>query len=89
MLGTTWGLFGHDWVLTTPALTVVVTFLLPLHTQVIGHVADTASRSSLSGSHLGGTRVQLLFDAAAAVVVLLTNRALSLYKPRGITRPGW
>lgn len=70
-------------------LTVLATFLLVLHMQVADHVADAAARTSLSASDLGGMRVQLVFDAAAAVVVLLTNTALSAYKPRGITRYGW
>ncbi|MFJ9011684.1 hypothetical protein [Streptomyces canus] len=88
-LGTTWGLFRHYWVLAKLALTLVATFLLMLHMQVADRVADTASRGSLSGSDLHGMRVQLVFDAAAAVAVLLTTTALSIYKPRGITRYGW
>jgi hypothetical protein len=88
-LGTTWGLFRQYWVLAKLLLTVLATFLLLLHMQVADHVADTAARTSLSASDLGGMRVQLVFDAAAAVVVLLTNTALSIYKPRGITRYGW
>lgn len=88
-LGTTWGLFRHYWVLAKLVLTVLATFLLVLHMQVADQVADTAARTSPSGSDLGGLRVQLVFDAAAAVVVLLTNTALSVYKPRGITRYGW
>ncbi|MDO0911223.1 hypothetical protein QQM39_10255 [Streptomyces sp. DT2A-34] len=88
-LGTTWGLSRHYWVLAKLALTVVATLLLLLHMQVVDHVADTAARTSLSGGDLGGMRDQLVFDAAAAVVVLLTNTALSIYKPRGLTRYGW
>ncbi|GLW47513.1 hypothetical protein Stsp02_31750 [Streptomyces sp. NBRC 14336] len=88
-LGTTWGLFRHYWVLAKLALTVLATFLLVLHMQVADHVAEAAALTSLSASDLGGMRVQLVFDAAAAVVVLLTNTALSVYKPRGITRYGW
>ncbi|MFJ5730364.1 hypothetical protein [Streptomyces paradoxus] len=88
-LGTPWGLLRHYWVLAKLALTVVATFLLLLHMQVVDHVADTAARTSLSGSDLDGMRVQLVLDAAAAVVVLLANTALSIYKPRGITRYGW
>ncbi|EKX64789.1 hypothetical protein Sipo8835_40305 [Streptomyces ipomoeae] len=88
-LGTTWGLLRHYWVLAKLALTVMATFLLLLHMQVVDHVANTAARTNLSGSDLGGMRAQLVFDAAAAVVVLLTTTALSVYKPRGITRYGW
>ncbi|MFF0051685.1 hypothetical protein [Streptomyces sp. NPDC005498] len=88
-LGTPWGMLRHYWVLAKLVLTVVATFLLLLHMQVADHVADAAARTLLSGSDLDGMRVQLVFDAAAAVVVLLTTTALSIYKPRGITRYGW
>jgi hypothetical protein len=88
-LGTPWGLLRHYWVLAKLALTVLATFLLLLHMQVVDHVAHTAARTDLSGSGLGGMRVQLVFDAAAAVAVLLTTTALSIYKPRGVTRHGW
>ncbi|WP_280892746.1 hypothetical protein [Streptomyces sp. LBL] len=57
--------------------------------QIADRVADAAARGPLSGSELHGMRVQLLFDAAAAVAALLTTTALSIYKPRGITRYGW
>jgi hypothetical protein len=56
--------------------------------RVADQVADAAARTSLSGGDLDGMRIQLVADAAA-VVVLLTTTALSVYKPRGITRYGW
>ncbi|MEU1596020.1 hypothetical protein ABZ468_24985 [Streptomyces sp. NPDC005708] len=88
-LGSTWGLFRHYWVLAKLVLTVLATFLLLLHMQVVSQVADAAARTNLSASNLGGMRVQLVADAAAAVAVLVTTTALSIYKPRGITRYGW
>ncbi|MGC9539595.1 hypothetical protein [Streptomyces sp. UG1] len=88
-LGTTWGLLRHYWVLVKLALTVLATFLLLVHMQVVDHVADTAAQMDLSGSQLDGMRMQLVFDAAAGVAVLLTATALSIYKPRGVTRYGW
>lgn len=88
-LGTAWGLLRHYWVLAKLALTVVAAFLLLLHMQVVEHMAHAAARTNLSGSDLSGMRVQLVFDAAAAVAVLLTTTALSVYKPRGITLYGW
>ncbi|GAA3841366.1 hypothetical protein [Streptomyces chiangmaiensis] len=84
-LGTTWGLLRHYWVLAKLVLTVLATFLLLLHMQV----AAAAARTNLSGSDLSGMRIQLVADAAAAVAVLLTTTALSIYKPRGITKYGW
>ncbi|AVH54789.1 MULTISPECIES: hypothetical protein [Streptomyces] len=88
-LGTTWGLFRHYWLLAKLALTALATFLLLLHMQVADQVADAAARTNLTGTDLGGMRGQLVFDAAAALVVLLTTTALSVFKPRGITRYRW
>ncbi|MBC9726005.1 hypothetical protein [Streptomyces sp. TRM68367] len=88
-LGTVWGLLRHYWVLAKLALTVVATLLLLLHMQVAGRVAEAAARTDLSGGDLRGMRVQLVVDAAAAVAVLLTTTALSICKPRGLTRYGW
>lgn len=88
-LGTTWGLFRHYWVLFKLLITVVATVLLLVHMQVAGHVADAAATTNLSGGDLVGMRVQLLADAAAALLVLLVAVALSVYKPKGLTRYGW
>ncbi|MFD8376303.1 hypothetical protein ACFV2Z_37070 [Streptomyces sp. NPDC059688] len=88
-LGTSWGRLRHYWVLVKLALTAVATLLLLVHMQVVDRVAGAAARMELSGSGLGGMRVQLVVDAAAAVGVLLAATALSVYKPRGITRYGW
>ncbi|MET9817328.1 MULTISPECIES: hypothetical protein [unclassified Streptomyces] len=43
---------------------------------------------SLAGTDLEGMRVQLVADAAAAVLVLLVAVVLSVFKPRGMTRHG-
>ena len=37
---------------------------------------------------LRGLRIQLVGDATGALVVLLVNTVLSIYKPRGMTRRG-
>lgn len=61
-----------------------------MHTQVAGHVADVAAGTNLSSSDLVRMTIQLLADAdAAALLVLLVAVALSVYKPRGLTRYGW
>ncbi|CAM5582487.1 hypothetical protein ACTFBT_05755 [Streptomyces microflavus] len=88
-LGTSWGLFRHYWVLFKLLITVIATFLLLLHMQVASHVADVAAETNLSSSDLVGMRIQLLADAAAALLVLLVAVTLSVYKPRGLTRHGW
>jgi len=87
-LGTSWGLFRHYWVLFKLLITVVATVLLLVHMQVARHVADLAAETNLSSGDLVGMRVQLLADAAAALLVLLVAVTLSVYKPRGLTRYG-
>ncbi|MET0397354.1 MAG: hypothetical protein ABW277_11060 [Longimicrobiaceae bacterium] len=88
-LGTPWGLFRHYWVLAKLVLTLVATLLLLLHAQPIGYVAGVAAETTLSGGDLRGLRIQLVADAGAALLVLLVATALSVYKPRGMTRYGW
>jgi uncharacterized membrane protein len=87
-LGTAWGLFRHYWVLIKLVLTVGATLLLLLHMQPVTYVAAVAAKTTLSSTDLRSVRLQLVFDAGAALVVLLTATALSIYKPRGLTRYG-
>lgn len=88
-LGTPWGLLRHYWVIFKLLLTAAAALLLLLHTQPIGYVADAAASGTLAPGDLHAVRVQLLFDACAALAVLLTTTALSVFKPRGITPYGW
>jgi hypothetical protein len=87
-LGTTWGLFRHYWVLLKFVLTVVANVLLLLHMTLADRLADTANQLATSGAHLRGVRIQIMADAAAAVVLLIVNTVLSVYKPRGMTPYG-
>ncbi|UPL51259.1 MULTISPECIES: hypothetical protein [Hymenobacter] len=82
-LGTPWGLFKHYWVLVKLVLTVAATLLLLLHIQPIAYLAEVAAKADLSATDLRGLRLQLLADAAAALVVLLAATAISVYKPWG------
>jgi hypothetical protein len=84
-LGTPWGLVRHYWVLVKLVFTVVATALLLLHTQPIDHLGDVAAGTGRFGPDLAGLRVQLVADAAAAVLVLLGATVLAVYKPRGRT----
>jgi hypothetical protein len=85
-LATKWGLFRHYWVLIKLVLTVVATGLLLLHTRVIHQMAEVAASGDLSSSAHRGLRQQLVFDASAAVAVLVVTTTLAVYKPRGMTR---
>jgi hypothetical protein len=88
-LGTPWGLLRHYWVITKLVLTVVATAVLLMHTRPIGVVATHAAAAALSSTDLRAVRVQLIGDAAAALLVLFATTVLSVYKPRGMTRYGW
>ncbi|MFD4248047.1 hypothetical protein ACFWP3_41720 [Streptomyces sp. NPDC058525] len=86
--GTVWGLLRHYWVIAKLLITVVATVLLLVHMQPVGHLADAAARAALAGGELQAMRIQLIADAGAALLVLLTAAALSVFKPRGVTRYG-
>jgi hypothetical protein len=87
-VGTPWGLFRHYWVLIKLLLTAVATAILLLHTQAITRVAEIAAQRSLSATDLARLRLQLVVDAAVAILALLVTTILSVYKPRGLTRHG-
>ncbi len=83
-LGTSWGLFRHYWVLVKFMLTILATVLLLLHTQPIGVLAAVA-RQTTSFSDFSRLQIQVVGDAGAALLVLLVNVTLSVYKPQGMT----
>ena len=86
--GTAWGVLRHYWVLAKLGLTVAATGLLLVHTGPISVLADSATRSELAQADLAGLRSQLVVQAAAALAVLVAATALSVFKPRGLTRRG-
>ena len=87
-LGTEWGLFRHYWVLVKFLLNLGATALLVVHMQPTARVARTAAEATLSDGDLRGLRIQLVADAAAALVVLVIATTLSVYKPWGMTAYG-
>jgi hypothetical protein len=88
-LGTPWGLLRHYWVIAKLMLTIVVTLVLLLQLELIAYLADAASKTSFSSAELLGLRRSPVIHAAGGLLVLLVPVALSLYKPRGMTRYGW
>ncbi|WP_351225872.1 hypothetical protein [Streptomyces sp. NPDC002133] len=82
------GLLRHYWVIAKLLITAIATLLLLVHMQPVGHLAEAAARATPAGGELEGVRIQLIADAAAPVGVLLTAAALSVFKPRGVTRHG-
>jgi hypothetical protein len=87
-LGTTWGLFRHYWVLAKLSLTVFATVVLLLKMKLISYVARVAAETTLSSADPRAARTELVIHAVAGLLVLLVPAALSVYKPRGITRYG-
>ena len=87
-LGTEWGLLRHYWVLAKLLITLLSTLLLLVHMQPVTHLADVAAEGPLGEELLRPMRVQLVVDAALAVIALLAATALSVYKPKGLTARG-
>ena len=78
-------MFRHYWVLIKFLITIPSTIVSLLHMQPIGRLARVAAETRLSSADLGRMRIQLVADAAAALLVLLLATTLSVYKPWGIT----
>jgi hypothetical protein len=87
-LGTEWGLFRHHWIVIKLVLNVLAGGVLLLHMGPIGEAARAAAGPAPSIADLHGARVQLVGDAIAALAVLAVATALSVIKPRGVTRYG-
>ena len=88
VIGTTWGLFQHYWIVTKLLLTVFATIILLVHTQPIDRAAAVAAQTTLAAGDLRQLRIQLVGDACAALFVLLVTTTLSVYKPWGMTPYG-
>src|SRR5262245_35276804 len=82
------GLLRHYWVFVKLMLTILATVLLLLHTQPIGRLATVARAGAPSGAEVRGLQIQLVGDAGAALLALLVNVTLSIYKPQGLTSYG-
>jgi hypothetical protein len=87
-LGNTWGLFRHYWVIVKFVLTTVATGLLLLHMTLADRLADIADLPTFYGPRFHGLRIHIMADAAAAIVLLIVNTVLSVFKPRGMTAYG-
>jgi len=88
-LGTPWGVFRHYWVVAKLLIAILATVVLLLHMQPIEALGRAAAEQALALGDHREVRIQLVADAGAALVVLLVATALSVYKPRGLTKYGW
>lgn len=84
-LGTKWGLLRHYWVLAKLLMNVVAIPMLMLYAQTLSALTDSGRRAAPGGAL---ERASPLLHASAALLVLLAAVALSVYKPRGMTRRG-
>jgi hypothetical protein len=87
-LGTPVGLFRYYWILIKLLMTIPSTIILFVHMRPIGQVSRVAAERSLSSAD-SGLQVQMVAAAGLALVVLFVATAVSVYKPRGMTRYGW
>ena len=84
-LGTKWGLFRHYWVVVKLVINVFAVVILLLYMQTLGYLARLAAGSTGLGALRSPSAV---LHASAALVLLLTATALSVFKPQGMTRYG-
>ena len=85
-LGTPWGLFRHYWVLVKFLITVVSALILFVYTGTLDHLGALAADTTFSVERLRNPSPVL--HSGAALLALLVTTALSVYKPRGLTRRG-
>ncbi len=88
-LGTPWGLFRHYWILVKLVITVLSTIIMQLHIQPIGLLAAAAAKTTSISADLHSMQVQMVVASTAALVALLVEMALAVYKPKGMTPYGW
>jgi uncharacterized membrane protein len=86
-LGTSWGLFRHYWVLFKLVITVFVTLILLIYMETFRVMASMAADPAVDLASVRNPSP--VIHAALAVLALLVNTVLALYKPRGMTRYGW
>jgi hypothetical protein len=78
-----WGFFKYYWILAKMVLTVIITFLLLLHTSLISSLAYIATYDDLLQSDLSKERFQVIFDAFGAFLILIVIVCISVFKPWG------
>lgn len=85
-LGTPWGLFRHYWVLVKFVITILAAIILLMYTQTLDQLGALARDTTLSIDELRNPSPVL--HSGLAVLALLVNTTLSMYKPKGMTKYG-
>lgn len=82
-LGTPWGLVRYWWIIVKLLVTAFSTIALIIHLRPIELMAD-----AIPNAEMMKTQIQLVLASGAALLALIFVTALSVYKPRGLTRYG-
>jgi hypothetical protein len=82
-LGTPWGVVRYWWVVVKLIVTTISTVALVVHLRPIELMAETVPSAQTMQ-----IQIQLVLASAAALLALIVSTALSVYKPRGLTRYG-
>ena len=85
-LGTSWGLFRHYWVLVKFVITILAAVILFMYTQTLEQLGVMAQDTTLTINELRNPSPVL--HSGLAVLALLVNTTLSIYKPKGMTKYG-
>ena len=85
-LGTTWGLFRHYWIIFKLLIAVVATIVLLMYMETFSYIAGIAADPTADLGVVRNPSPRL--HAVLALLLLLVAVALSVYKPRGMTRYG-
>jgi uncharacterized membrane protein len=88
-VGTTWGLFRHYWVVFKLALTGMALIVFLLQSDIINSLATAARQNAISDPAIDATKLRPIIHSSLGLVVMLVPVALSIFKPRGMTRYGW
>lgn len=88
-LGTSWGLIRHWWVIAKLAISLMATAILLLYITTLRALGDAAATATLADDALLLPSSSPVLHSAGAVLVLLVAAALSVFKPKGLTRYGW
>jgi hypothetical protein len=83
-LGTPWGLARHYWILTKFAINMLANIALPLYMQGLGSVTVLLTNPLAINMHVSSP----VAHAGVALLGLVVATALSVVKPRGVTRYG-
>lgn len=87
-LATPWGLFRHYWIVIKLVLTVLALVVLLLQVGPIRMLAELPPEI-LVADEWTSTRFSTVLHAGGGLAVLFLATALSVFKPRGLTRYGW